>query len=185
MAVSIIHSPTPATIDVLELDASVSEEHGFEADVTEHPVEKGANITDHVRQKPRTVRITGIVSNTPLPSFTAPLANLGAGDRAVAAWQNLQEIHLSGKLVTVVTSLEEYADMALVSVSVPRDAQRGNVLEFTAVLRQVTTVESESVSAPDAPRPRRKSKGKQATKPAPEARQSALSRLAGAVGNLF
>jgi hypothetical protein len=50
------------------LDVSLSEEHKFEADVTEYPVESGGSISDNIRPKPLHVSITGIVSDTPLTS---------------------------------------------------------------------------------------------------------------------
>lgn len=51
---------------LIELDAVISEAHESGADVTEHPVEAGVAITDHVRRKLRTLEIQGVVTSTPL-----------------------------------------------------------------------------------------------------------------------
>lgn len=49
----------------IELDASVREQHDTTAQVTEHPVERGSNIADHIRAEPRRLTIEGVISNTP------------------------------------------------------------------------------------------------------------------------
>lgn len=51
---------------LIELDAVLSEGHEASADVTEHPVEAGVAISDHVRRKLRTLEIVGVISNTPI-----------------------------------------------------------------------------------------------------------------------
>lgn len=48
------------------IDVSLSETHGVSAEVTDHPVEEGANIADHIRPQPRTFSIQGLVTNTPI-----------------------------------------------------------------------------------------------------------------------
>lgn len=58
--------PEHAWIDEIWLDVSVRESHGLSAEVTEHPVESGADVADHIRPKQRTVTIEGIISNTPI-----------------------------------------------------------------------------------------------------------------------
>jgi hypothetical protein len=63
----------------IQFDAVLSEEHSGGATVTEHPVEKGAAITDHVRPEQERVTIEALVTNTPtrLPATQ----NKGARDR--------------------------------------------------------------------------------------------------------
>ena len=63
------------TIGTIWIDVAISEKHSLAADVTEHPVEEGASITDHVRPQPRTVELEGLVTNHPLE---LPLSHAGA-----------------------------------------------------------------------------------------------------------
>lgn len=49
------------TFDVIE-----NELHESVAEVTDHPVEEGLNVTDHVRPLPDRFSLTGYVSNTPI-----------------------------------------------------------------------------------------------------------------------
>jgi hypothetical protein len=55
-----------ARIGIVELDASLSETHSMSAEVTNHPVEEGSEISDHIRKQPDSIQISGVVSNTPL-----------------------------------------------------------------------------------------------------------------------
>lgn len=57
---------TGSRAGLIELDAVISEGHESSADVTEHPVEAGVAITDHVRRKLRTLEIQGVVTSTPI-----------------------------------------------------------------------------------------------------------------------
>lgn len=53
-------------VDSIQFDLIVSEDHALEATVTEHPVENGATVNDHVRNLPRKGSLTGLVTNYPL-----------------------------------------------------------------------------------------------------------------------
>ena len=48
------------------IDCSISETHGLQAEVTRHPVEDGADVTDNVRLMPDTIGIEGLVTNQPI-----------------------------------------------------------------------------------------------------------------------
>ena len=54
------------TIDGWPVDLALTEEHSHDSEATQYPVEKGANITDHVRPKPISITFEGIVSASPL-----------------------------------------------------------------------------------------------------------------------
>lgn len=53
-------------IDRLLVDATISRSTNFENELTMHPVEDGPDITDHIRTKPLTLQIDGLISETPL-----------------------------------------------------------------------------------------------------------------------
>jgi hypothetical protein len=50
---------------VIDFDVVTGEEHNISSTVSEHPVEEGANITDHVRPNLTRVTLKGIASDTP------------------------------------------------------------------------------------------------------------------------
>lgn len=51
-------------------DLVVSETHESTVTVTKHPVEKGADVTDHVRIEPKTLSLEVFVTNTPITRDT-------------------------------------------------------------------------------------------------------------------
>lgn len=50
----------------ISFDATTSETHIISATVTEHPVETGGPLTDHVRENPFKITVEVVVSNTPI-----------------------------------------------------------------------------------------------------------------------
>ena len=56
---------------VLYFDAEVREEYVLGSDVTTHPVELGANISDHVRPRLKELIVEGVITNTPLTNNDA------------------------------------------------------------------------------------------------------------------
>ncbi len=133
------------TIDGYLIDAAVSEDHGAEAEITDFPVERGPDVSDCIRAKPRTVTIEGIVSNTPFGRMVAERAKsttLPAQD-ALALFDR---IRAQSKLVTVETSLRVYEDMGLESVSFTVDKSTGDALAFSATFCEVILVSNKRVS---------------------------------------
>ncbi len=154
-------------------DASEREQHDVSAEVTRHQVEKGPDVTDHIRPLPRKVTIDFLVSNTPI---TTPLTQssgtkgtltnqqLLAGkndvqvkysalafdrnfNRVVDAYDDLCDAILAGQLFTLTTSLHRYASMAVTSLTTQRDVENANVLRATMALEELRIVETQNVKA--------------------------------------
>ncbi len=133
---------------LLTLDASLNETHAQDAEATDHPVEQGANITDHIRPKPRMVTIEGMMTNTPL--LTARLANGSffpdQPGAAEAAHQFFDQRLNAGQLHIIRTKLDTYENMMLVSKNEPRNAQIGDSLQFTLIFKQIRIVQNKTVT---------------------------------------
>jgi len=84
------------TSEVLQLDATVSEEHRGQADTFKHPVEEGVQVTDHVQKVPNSFTIEGEVTETPFPG------NAGQEGRRQQAAKDFLE-RAVGKKLSVVT----------------------------------------------------------------------------------
>lgn len=137
-----------ATEDALfTVDVSIRERHDRASDITSFPVEEGVDITDHVRTKPRTIVIDGVMTDTPsglLALAVVPgLIDRFAGvPRSVESFQKL-ELMWNGKwLLDVVTSLTVYRNMVIERLQVPRDVRRGRSLRFSISMREVLLVSS-------------------------------------------
>lgn len=152
------------TIDGMIVDAALREEHTFEADVTEHPVETGASITDHVRTKPPTISIEGIVSDTPLE----PVASLRQGDDlpSYETRVRLYEIWNAREPVTIDTTLTLYKNMVMQSFTIDEDGTTGEACRFRATFKQIRYVKNRRTFVTVAV-PRAKGKVNRGNRPAP------------------
>lgn len=150
-------------IGIVQFDCSLSETHNSEAEVTDHPVEEGINITDNIKRLPKSLELNGLITNTPVLLSSSPIiTDTGpVEDRVQTAYKKLREIQENGELVDVVTTLNEYKNMVITSFSVVRDAENGNVLNSSLSLREVLITTTEKV---DAPEPKEKSQNKTTNK---------------------
>jgi hypothetical protein len=129
------------TIDGYVLDVAVSEEHAFDSEVTSHPVEQGADISDHVLARPINVSIEGVVSDTPIGA-----AATARGDTTLPssdAFARLIAIRNAREPVIIETSLQVFRNMVLQSLQVPRSSSTGDALRFRATFVQVQLVVNE------------------------------------------
>ena len=186
----------PLRFGVLEFDASISETHSDELEVSDHPVEEGSDITDHVRLLPNMFEMTGIVTNTPLvylASLTAksPIQGslLPASNRVDEAYAFLRQLQIDGVLCDVATSLRDYSDMVIVSLVVRREVSTGQALDVTIGFREVRKAKALSIDLP-IPQKVENKKGsnlgnkskKAATAKQAQKSTSALKKLLGAFG---
>lgn len=126
-------------IDEFLIDVALSEEHTFESEVTEYPVEKGADITDNIRPKPIQITMEGLVSNS---AFNPLIVNARTSiDQSVDdAYAKLMKIRDERETVTIRTSLRTYQDMAMKNLVIPRLPGQSDALKFTATFVQVEIV---------------------------------------------
>ncbi len=130
----------PNDIAGIELDVTLRETHERSAQITDHPVEGGVQIQDHISNDPRRLTLEGFITDT-------PLVILGLqGDRAQDGFDELERLYDERAMFTVTTGLRVYRNMAFESLSIPRT--RESALRFTATMKQITTVKSERGEVP-------------------------------------
>ena len=159
----------------LILDAAIRETHTYDSDVTDYPVESGSSITDNVRPRPITVEIEGIVTDTPLPGPVAASRGATGADKTVSygggvigggsitipgdfqvipsedALADLIAIYEAREPVSIGTTLKAYDSMVMTSLVIPRDADTGAALSFTATFQQVTIITNNRTTIKVAP----------------------------------
>lgn len=190
----------------MRFDATVREDHVSTATITEHPIEEGASVSDHVRDDLDSIEMQIVVSNTPIdvPSDHADgvagsqqSVELRASDgsdlgsalalvfdgtlaRVRSVYEELLDLKERGQQLTVMTSLREYEDMVVKKVTPTRDAATGNSLVASVEFKQVSIVSSEIVDAPE-PRETRgnneSERGRENTEEDGSESQSALARI--------
>lgn len=131
------------------IDCSISENHSFESDITDYPVESGSNVSDNIRPLPIQIEIEGLVSNTPI----GPMVNIRAlssqfgsfldlGTKpAEDAYELFMQIRDAREPITIQTSLRTYDNMAMQSLSIPKGDHQ-DALRFTAKFKQIISVEN-------------------------------------------
>lgn len=126
------------TIDGFEIDATLSEGHDLNAEVTAYPVESGSDVTDHVRLLPITVTLDCVVSDTPIGSLATRRGgfSLPSDD----AYAHLVSLRNAREPVTIETSLAVFENMVCTAVSIPRAAENGDSLRFSATFTQIQLI---------------------------------------------
>lgn len=189
----------------MQVDAFVREQHSLENTVTEYAVERGSNVSDHVRPNPIKLSLEGVISNAPnfeplthsngarwvstdvrsnTPGYgrritvqgqppsmggaistrgpaglfnaipIGPPQTLQAGlivpdvlniavaqrfdrdfDRVQLCFDEFSRLRDSGTLLTIVTSLRRYENMAIESFNVNKDVE--DSLKFSLNVKQV------------------------------------------------
>lgn len=135
--------------EIIELDVSIEETHEGASDVTDYPVELGPNIADNSRPRPRMLSIHGAVTGTPIDigaAYATPPAV--KAQRGKVAWTTLDKWRRQGDRLYVTTSFFGYVDMVITSITVPRNSQNTDGVEFTLAFKQVFTVKSRTVDKP-------------------------------------
>jgi hypothetical protein len=154
----------------LTVDATVSEEHAAQWALTSHPVPEGINVTDHKRRSPRVIKMSCVISNTPLSQGISELGDLTNVDEAVSsfrqnasalqasgtlarserdtnAWEQLKAYADSAELLDVYTTLESYTNMQISEISTVRTAQTGNALHFDITLQEIRIADEKTAEA--------------------------------------
>lgn len=132
----------PCSVNGIEFDALISESRGYSSEVPEYAVEDGYEVSDNISLKPMTLEITGNLTNTPVT-----WDNHGTG-RVEAVVAQLESLYLSRQLVTVSTSTDIYTNMAITSLTVPKDTENKTSRVIRMSLKKVVVVSSQMTSIP-------------------------------------
>lgn len=157
--------------------ATIEERHTDDLEVTEHPVEQGAMISDHAYKRPAEVvlrlgwsnspparggilnpLVGAAVANSPALTSIADAVNIvqgvqtalsGAGvDQVQAIYQTLLQLQESRALFTVYTGKRVYTNMVCKSLATETDYKSANSLPITMTCKQVILVNTRTVSLP-------------------------------------
>lgn len=160
-------------------DATIEEVHTDELDVTEHPVEQGATISDHAFKRPSDLVITAGWSDSPnnsgpLNQLLGAAANTGGALQAIigaaelvggvvsllgsgpgaspsqkAYWQ-LLDMQTNRFLFTVYTGKRTYRNMIIKRLSATTDQRTENSVIVRITCKQILMAQTQTVTVPDA-----------------------------------
>jgi hypothetical protein len=137
--------------EVIVMDAALSEQHSFGAEVTEFPVEDGSNINDNVRPLPFSLRIDGFLSDFPLegiakliPSSSIIPRQTKGPKRSQNELEKLIKLRDQGRPIKVTTGLKIYENMVVESIDVSRDKSTASGIKLSLSLRQIKIVRTQT-----------------------------------------
>ena len=117
----------------------ISEKHNDTLEITEHPVEVGAAISDHAYRRPSEVVMqVGFAGGGSLLDFLDTTSiGLSAGLSPKEAYQELLDLQSSRVPFDVVTGKRIYTNMLIRALEVTTDRTSENVLSAVLTLREV------------------------------------------------
>lgn len=142
-------------VESIIVDATMKETHTSTADITDFPVEVGANVSDNIRKKPNGLQIEALVSDFPLQSAGRAQSPSGAAPgterpptqerRSTGVHAKLEQLQNEGRTVTVTTGLKTYKSMGISSVTVNRDKTLKNGLVLSITMKELILLASQTV----------------------------------------
>ena len=137
----------PATIGDLQVDCVVDHVTTFNSQVTEHPIENGFVIADHVARQAMTLSLTVVITPTPVSYFR----QFGGAnpDRLGESIAYFQQLWLAGDPVTVTIPSGIYPNMVMTTCPLPRNVQDGFCYRLALEFKQITIVSQKTEEIPE------------------------------------
>lgn len=139
-------------IENFPFDLFISERHQLNFSVSEHPLQDGSTIADHVHKELQTVTIEGLFTNHPMKKMQdvkevtfkeeygqREIKNT-LTNRALKKFTELEQLANKRTPVRLVCSLKIYPKMIITSLSYDRDSKSGSSIRFTMELKEIQIV---------------------------------------------
>lgn len=120
---------------LLFTDCTVSIDHKFENEITEHPVDGDSNIADHIVNKNVVISFSGIYSAYNLTQYNGD--SVPAENRVAEAYSKLLALRNNKQKFSVVSRYDIYNNCVVKSLSIPIAADGGNSLIFSMEVQQI------------------------------------------------
>lgn len=139
-------------INGFPFDLFISEKHQLNFRISEHPLQNGSTIADHVHKELQTVTIEGMFTNHPLKKsyevnevtfkdeFATKEEKATLTNRALKKFTELEELANKRTPVRLVCSLKTYPKMIITRIDYERNAKSGSSIRFTMELREIQIV---------------------------------------------
>lgn len=116
----------------LTFDCTLTEQSSRVANVTRHPIEDRADVTDHVRPEPVTLTLQVVATTSPLGGLAEPDAQR---DRTFR--RDVIEIKEARELITVLCELGEFTGMVISGIDDRQDAGTGEAYVASITLTEI------------------------------------------------
>lgn len=164
---NVLALPKSQNIGGIHVQTGIREEHTSKLSVTDHPIEKGADVTDHSFVQPTRVvlecgwsnsssilssLLSGNFDSGSLGAIAGGLfsgGTMSASDYVSGIWSKLQKMQQARGLVTIQTGLVTYKNMLIEECRCYRDKTTSFSLMATITCRQINVVSTSSTTVPD------------------------------------
>lgn len=131
-----LNTNVTATPDIIYVfDGVLKVEHTQEVELTQHPVQNGANISDHAYIKAARVSMDILMSDA-MSSYTLGQWS-GAKSKSVNAYQTLLALQIARQPLIITTRLNVYTNMVLQAIHAPDDFRTKHGLRATVIFQQI------------------------------------------------
>ena len=139
-------------LEAMPFNLFISEKHSLKFRVSEHPLQDGSTISDHVHKELREVTVEGMFSNHPMrkleetnevkfkDEYATSEVKPSVTNTALAKFEALKRLADLRRPVRLVCSLEIYPKMVITAIDYDRDSKSGSSIRFTMTLRELKTV---------------------------------------------
>lgn len=136
----------PTQVGSLKVDIVKSFEYTYDQDVTEHPVETGFEIADHIVNKPLKLTMTVGIASSPVTWFWKN----GFGAKKFAnGLQLLEEIRDKKEPVTIVRPEKKYDNMVMTSCRVSKQDSTKSIIYADLSFMQIVKVTTQTTAIPE------------------------------------
>jgi len=148
---SVLFNQRSRKIGLIIPDVVVSEKHQDALEITEHPVEIGAPVSDHSYKRPAEVTMEmGFSGGGSLLDFADTSAiGISLGTSPKEIYQQILDLQASRVPFDVTTGKRQYSNMLIRAIDVTTDRTSENVLMCVLTLREVIISQTQSISVAD------------------------------------
>jgi hypothetical protein len=161
-------------------DAVFKTDHTDKLQITEHPVETGASVTDHSFKEPRALSMEIGMSDVCSSFINGQFAQKSS--RSVSAYEILKQLQANRVPLRVYTRLSVYDNMLIETITSPDDYKTISGLRATVGFREVIVAVTNTVILPNrtSANPQKTGSTNQGTvQPVQQVPQSLLRAMAG------
>ncbi|MBD2782542.1 MULTISPECIES: phage baseplate protein [Xenorhabdus] len=149
---STLFSQNTRKIEMIVPSVVISEQHQDATEITEHPVQRGAAISDHAYDTPSEVVMEiGFAGGGSLIDMFDLGTGASLGKSPTEIYEQLLKLKSSKEPFDVTTGKRQYKNMLIRAIAVTTDKTSENVLMVTLTLREVIIVETQKADATIAP----------------------------------
>ncbi len=139
-------------LEYMPFNLFISEKHSLKFRVSDHPLQDGSTISDHVHQELQECTVEGMFTNHPMrkleevnevkfkDEYATSEVKPTVSNTALANFEKLKLLAKQRKPVRLVCALEIYPKMVITGVDYERDSKSGSSIRFSMTLRELKTV---------------------------------------------